>query len=123
MYYIDWIKSNTPKINIADIGSTQWHFTTSGTVTSNYQDFTVEIPMAGTKRKDISVKIKDDYLFIEYKQRRLYAEDTVTEVKSYYVPRDRYDHEMIECKYRDGLLTVRVPARKTPKHELTIEVK
>lgn len=87
-------------------------------------DFFLELEMAGTKRENIKVKIRGQRLEVVWENRHG-AKDSV----GYPLSEKMYDHSTVECKYQDGLLTVKVkalqPKNETPppEKETSIDIK
>lgn len=83
------------------------------------EDFKVELELAGTKRADISVKLKGDKLYIQY----LSARDNQKYEAVYSCPERDFDYSKADCRYEDGLLTVKIPLRAEKENEYTLDIR
>lgn len=84
-----------------------------------------EFALAGFEEENITVEFKGDYMVlaasvpeslrnkenVRYFKRRLKLKDV--ESQKYYVPEDKYDQTEATAVFRNGILTVTVPARET----------
>ena len=94
-----------------------------------------EIALAGFDEKDIDLQFKGDYLHfyakvpkaaeeeegIQYFKRRLKLKGI--EEQRYYVPEDKFDHDKVKARFRDGLLRIVIPAREEKKEPDGIKVR
>lgn len=83
-----------------------------------------EFALAGFAEKDITLEFKGDYLTLsakasgnateredaKYFKHRLKFKDIAGQ--KYYVPQDKFDQQASRAKFRNGILTVTVPARE-----------
>lgn len=87
-------------------------------------DFLLTLEMPGTKKQDVSVTLKGDLVRIEYTTRYGESKAHTTSIGSKY-----FDVSKLDCKYEDGLLTIKAPLKKikpeTPPEppETKIEIK
>lgn len=84
-----------------------------------------EFALAGFREQDINLEFKGDYMVlsatapdefknresVRYFKRRLKLRDV--ESQKYFVPEDKYDQSASKAVFRNGILSVTVPARET----------
>ena len=75
------------------------------------EDRVYEVNLAGTDKKDISIEIEENQLFVYIKE----------EFKKYLNLYDYDDVENITAEYKNGLLTISIP--KKQKEKRVIEIK
>ncbi|MDR2898510.1 MAG: Hsp20/alpha crystallin family protein [Spirochaetaceae bacterium] len=85
-----------------------------------------EFAVAGFAESDLNLQFQGDYMYlsakvspeniiddsVSYLKHRLKFKDI--EAQKYYVPEDKFDHEMTQAVYRDGILRVFVPPKEEP---------
>jgi len=84
-------------------------------------DFITWLEMPGTKKKDLSIKLKGSILTVKYTTR-------LGEAKTYTctISEKFYEVDKLSCSYEDGLLTIKAPLKKEkppePPQEPEIEI-
>ena len=88
-------------------------------------DWRLELEMAGTKKSNISVKTKGDFVLVSWSNR--YGQ---TQNQSLFIGNKFYDMEKLSVKYEDGLLSLVcplkpkiIPALPPEDPEIEIEIK
>ncbi len=102
---------------------------------SKEKNLVFEIAFAGFEEKDIDLQFRGDYLYLSAKAPKAAAEDEGIQyfkrrlkLKSideqrYYVPEDKFDRSKVDARFKNGLLRVVIPARKTEEEKEGIKVR
>jgi HSP20 family protein len=83
-----------------------------------------EFALAGFDEESVSLEFRGDYMIlsasipeerkgddeIKYLKRRLKFRDIVEQ--KYFAPMDKFDRDAVEAKFRNGVLTVKIPPRE-----------
>ena len=82
----------------------------------------LEFETPGVPRDQISVKLEGSNLFVSWTDRT-----GAKHTHSYSAPSQFYDHSKVDCRYLDGLLTVKIPVLKPKSSEkvgnsVTVEI-
>jgi molecular chaperone IbpB/HSP20 family protein len=93
-----------------------------------------EFALAGFDEKEISLEFKGDYMVlnarlpeersreddIRYLKRRLKFKEIADQ--KYYAPEDKFDRTAVKAVYRNGILTVTMPAREQAESQKEIKI-
>ncbi|WP_319559571.1 Hsp20/alpha crystallin family protein [Marispirochaeta sp.] len=93
-----------------------------------------EFALAGFSEKQISLEFKGDYMMlnarlsedrtgddkIKYLKHRLKFKEIVDQ--KYYAPEDKFDRNAVRAIFRNGILTVSIPARKEAESQKEIKI-
>lgn len=86
------------------------------------KDIVFDFAIAGFSDDEIDITFSGDYLSLKLEQNNKISEDDFKTVHKgiskqnvswrYYVPADKYDQEKVEANLKNGILTVKIPARE-----------
>ena len=95
------------------------------------RSITFEFALAGFEEEEIDLEFKGDYMVlnarapeapesVSYLKRRLKLKDVVDQ--KYYVPDDKFDREKSKAVFKNGMLTLTVPAREELQTQQGIKI-
>lgn len=89
------------------------HSMYSSRVKDNEKDFTIEIPVPGFDKKDVNIKIKDNYILLK-------GDNEEYKFEKAYELNDKIDVEKISAEVEKGVLKVTLPKSAPTYREIAI---
>lgn len=92
-------------------------------IKENEKEYLLEAEIAGVNKEDINIDLKDDYLTISVEKNENVNEEKENYIRkerrygamsrSFYV--DNVDHEKVEAKFENGILSIKLPKKEIGK--------